>query len=446
MKLSYAAETVISRLNACGYEAYAVGGAVRDSLIGLTPHDFDVATGASPSAVTEIFRDLKVIKTGIKHGTVTALVGDEPIEVTTFRRDGGYTDGRHPDGVSFTSELSEDLKRRDFTVNAMAYSEKSGLIDPFGGENDLKNGILRTVGDPCERFGEDALRILRALRFASVYGFKIEENTDKAIRKLKGTLSRLSAERVLSEMRLLIIGNGAEDILLAYPEIVTEIFPELSECVGFCQHSPYHVYDVYVHTVKTVSACPKDVTVRLAALLHDCGKPDTFELRSGRGHFISHAAVSAEKARAALKRLKADTKTAETVYTLIKYHDIDIDVTPESVKLWLMRLSPEVFLKLTELKIADNSAKGGKGDGRLRKCERLKALAEDILKKDECYSLKQLKICGDDLVLLGVPRGRAVGEALGLLLDAVISGRCENDKTSLIKYLTENASVLSLEK
>ncbi len=433
MTLSVGAGTVISRLNACGYEAYAVGGAVRDSLLGLTPHDFDVTTNAFPSAVAEIFRDFKVIKTGIKHGTVTVLVGNEPIEVTTFRSDGRYSDGSDPDGVAFSSELSEDLKRRDLTVNAMAYSYKSGLTDPFGGRDDLENGIIRAVGDPEERFGEDALRILRALRFASVYGFRIEEGTDKAIRKLSGSLSRLSAERIFSELKGLITGKDAERILLEYPSVITEILPELSECVGFCQHTPYHLYDVYTHTAKTVSACPPDTVTRLAALLHDCGKPAVFRLENGVGHFFGHAEVSAEGADAALKRLKADTLTAKSVCTLVKYHGADIEETEKSVKRWLARLSPELFSRLTDLKIADNSAKTAESLPRLKRYENIKRITAEILEKEECFSLKQLRINGSDLLSVGFQKGREIGEVLEALLSGVISGELENERAALIK-------------
>ena len=430
--LSDAARTVIERLNENGYEGYAVGGAVRDSLLGLTPHDFDVTTDATPDVTASLFKDFNVIETGIKHGTVTVLISGEPIEVTTYRCDGDYLDGRHPEKVSFTRSLAEDLKRRDFTVNAMAYSDKNGLVDLFGGENDLENGIIRTVGKAEDRFNEDALRILRALRFASTYGFEIEKQTASAILKLTENLRHLSAERIFSELKKLIVGKNAERILLDYPYVFAEILPELKDSIGFLQHTPYHLYDVYTHTVKTVSACPSDATVRLAALLHDCGKPETFKMENGVGHFFGHAAVSTEKARNALNRLKTDNATKDAALTLIKYHDAVIEENERAVKRWLGKLSPELFSSLIDLAVADNSAKTEESLERLKRYESIRGIAEDILKKEECFSLKQLKINGSDLISLGFPKGRMIGETLNILLEKVISGECENEKEALL--------------
>lgn len=441
MKISEAAKTVLKRLRESGYEGYVVGGSVRDSLLGLTPHDFDVTTSALPETVLKLFCDFTVVETGLKHGTVTVVIDGEPIEVTTFRCDGAYFDGRHPEKVSFTGSLSEDLKRRDFTVNAMAYSEESGFIDLFGGKSDLENGIIRTVGDPEERFKEDALRILRALRFASTYGFEIEEETEKAIRKLKGSLSLLSAERIFSELKKLILGKGAERILLQYPDVITEIIPELWESVGFDQRTPYHRYDVYTHTVKTLALCPTDTVTRLSALLHDSGKPETFKETDGVGHFFGHASVSAEKTRAAMNRLKSDNATKDAVVTLVKYHDTDVQETERNVKRWLGKLTPELFERLIDLKIADNSAKTKESLERLKKYENIKKIAKEILEKDECFSLKQLEINGSDLIALGIPKGRAIGEALDLLLDKVISGECENEKDTLLEFVKNRVAL-----
>ena len=435
MIISEAAKAVLKRLRDSGYEAYVVGGSVRDSLLGLIPHDYDVTTSALPEVSKALFEGFTVVETGIKHGTVTVVINGEPIEVTTFRCDGDYSDGRHPENVSFTGDLSEDLKRRDFTVNAMAYSEEGGLVDLFDGRSDLENGIIRTVGDPEERFTEDALRILRALRFASTYDFKIEKETEKAIRKLRGSLSLLSAERIFSELKKLIVGKGAERILLEYPEVITEILPELKEAVGFDQRTPYHLYDVYTHTVKTLAACPPDTVTRLSALFHDCGKPDTFKETDGVGHFFGHASVSAEKTSAAMLRLKSDNKTKDAVVTLVKYHDTDVQENEKNVKRWLGRLTPEIFGRLIDLKIADNSAKTDESLARLKKYKNIKRIAKEVLEKEECFSLRQLEINGSDLISLGVPRGRAIGETLELLLDKVISGECENKRETLLEFV-----------
>ncbi len=437
--LSFAAKTILCRLRQNEYEGYIVGGTVRDSLLGIIPHDYDVATSASPQTVLKIFDDFTILKTGIKHGTVTVLINGEPIEVTTFRHDGNYIDGRHPESVSFTKTLLEDLKRRDFTVNAIAYSEESGIIDPFGGKNDLKKRILRTVGDPEERFSEDALRILRAIRFASVYGFKIEENTKKSIFELSGKLNALSAERIFSELKQIITGKNAEEVLLEYPYVISRILPELQDCIGFDQHTPYHKYDVYTHSVKALSACPADTITRLAALLHDCGKPQTFEIKNGVGHFYSHSAVSTEKAQQALVRLKADNVTKNAVVKLVKYHDAKIiDETEKSVKRWMNKLSSELFLKLIDLMIADNTAKTEESKKRLQKYKNIKEIIKSVIEKDECFSLRQLKINGNDLISLGIPKGKRVGKALSFLLDKVIEDECENEKNALLECALKN--------
>lgn len=434
LALSNAAETVINRLGENGYEGYAVGGCVRDSLLGLVPNDFDVTTNALPNEVLSLFKkDFTVVETGLKHGTVTVVIDGEPIEVTTFRCDGDYLDGRHPEKVCFTRSLSEDLCRRDFTVNAMAYSESRGLIDLFDGKKDLEKGIIRTVGNPEDRFNEDALRILRALRFASTYDFLIEEKTKNAIFKQKESLTLLSAERIFSELKRLVTGKGAERILLEYSSVLAVILPEIKESIGFSQRTPYHLYDVYTHSVKTLAACPPDTVLRLSALLHDCGKPETFKETDGVGHFFGHASVSAEKTRAAMNRLKSDNATKDAVVTLVKYHDTDVQENEKNIKKWLGRLTPELFGRLIDLKIADNSAKTKESLERLKKYENIKKMAKDILEKEECFSLRQLKVNGSDLISIGFPKGREIGEMLNTLLEMVISGECENERETLLK-------------
>lgn len=395
---------------------------------------FDVTTNALPNEVLSLFKkDFTVVETGLKHGTVTVVIDGEPIEVTTFRCDGDYLDGRHPEKVCFTRSLSEDLCRRDFTVNAMAYSESRGLIDLFDGKKDLEKGIIRTVGNPEDRFNEDALRILRALRFASTYDFLIEEKTKNAIFKQKESLTLLSAERIFSELKRLVTGKGAERILLEYSSVLAVILPEIKESIGFSQRTPYHLYDVYTHSVKTLAACPPDTVLRLSALLHDCGKPETFKETDGVGHFFGHASVSAEKTRAAMNRLKSDNATKDAVVTLVKYHDTDVQENEKNIKKWLGRLTPELFGRLIDLKIADNSAKTKESLERLKKYENIKKMAKDILEKEECFSLRQLKVNGSDLISIGFPKGREIGEMLNTLLEMVISGECENERETLLK-------------
>ena len=429
--LSKSVETALERLSEASFSAYVVGGAIRNTLLSIPPHDFDVTTSASPSEICEIFCDYTTVKTGMKHGTVTVIIENEPIEITTFRSDGDYLDGRHPSGVSFASDIKEDLSRRDFTMNAIAYNKQSGFVDLFSGISDIENGIIRAVGEPEKRFSEDALRILRALRFASVYDFSIEKSTEAAIRKLYPSLSLLSAERIFSELKLLLCGRGVERILIDYKEVICHILPELKECVGFLQHSPYHSYDVYTHTAKTVSACPSEPKIRLAALLHDCGKPEVFKMTDGVGHFYGHSEVSAEKAETALKRLKSDNLTRSTVVALIKHHVSVINETQKSVKRYMNKLSPDVFSMLIDLKLADNASKTEKAPARFGEAKKLRAIMEEIRKTDACFSLKQLKINGDGIINLGAPHGRIVGEILDILLSEVISGECENSEEAL---------------
>ena len=444
INLPSGALSILSRLENAGYEAYIVGGCVRNALLGKSPDDFDITTSARPEETERVFSDLRTIETGIKHGTVTVILDGEPYEITTFRADGEYTDGRHPESVSYSDNLETDLARRDFTVNAMAYSPKRGLIDIFGGREDLENGILRAVGDPDKRFTEDALRILRALRFASTYGFKIEQRTAASAKKLATRISLLSGERVFSELKKLLIGDFCERVLLGFPEIICEALPEMRPTVGFDQHSPHHVYDVYTHSVKAVTYSPKDAAIRIAALLHDVGKPETFAIgKDGAGHFYGHSEASVRLCEQALLRLKADNSTLNTVRTLIKYHDPVIPTDEKSVKRWLNKLTPNVLLQLLELKKADNMAQVSDPDtsetckNRLAGYAEIRAVIEKISAENACFSIKQLAVNGDDLAALGVPRNAEMGKALSLILDAVISGEVGNTRDEIISYFLE---------
>lgn len=440
--LSPSAVYVINTLEEAGYSAYAVGGYVRDCLLGLTPSDCDIATSARPEQTLEVFKNLNCFSTGLKHGTVTVLADGEPIEITTFRTDSTYSDGRHPDTVSFTASIDSDILRRDLTINALAYNPKTGITDIVGGISDIQNGIIRSVGDPELRFSEDGLRILRALRFSSVYGFRIEENTASAALKCAYMLDSLSAERIFSELKKLLCGKNAEEVLLSYPEVVCRVIPELSQSVGFAQHNPHHIYDVYTHTAKTVSGVPRDPVLRLAALLHDIGKPATFSIIDGVGHFYGHSDESLRLAEKILDRMKSDKKTKTEVLTLIKYHDPVIAPEEKCVRRYLNRLGGEMLRKLLQLKQADNLAQAPECAARLIGYDKILEIIKDIEAKDACFSLKQLKINGDMLLSLGVKQGKDIGKILNILLEKVISGEIENHTDSLTeeakKHITQS--------
>ena len=438
LKISPSSEKAINLLASSGYTAYAVGGCVRDLLMGETPNDFDITTSSRPEETLYVFRDFKTIETGLKHGTVTVLMDGEPLEITTFRSDGEYKDNRHPESVEFSRNIADDLSRRDFTVNAMAYNHADGLIDLFGGVGDLKNGVIRTVGDPDRRFGEDALRILRAFRFAAQKGFAIAPETAESALHNLHLLKNLSAERVYSELKKLLLGKNAEKIMLDYPEVICAVIPELKAAVGFDQRNPHHIYDVYTHTVKAVCACPLDPVLRLAALLHDVGKPDTFSLKDGVGHFYGHSDKSMEIAETVLARLKADNYTKNTVLTLIKYHDPVIAPEEKSVKRYMNRLTPEVLSLLLDLKGADNLAQSPECAKRLETYAEIRRIMADITARNECFSKRQLAINGDDLIALGIPRGKRIGQILDALLEEVTAGNIENEKEKLIEFVISN--------
>jgi len=437
LKLSNEAKTAIDILKSHGFSAYAVGGCVRDLLLSETPNDFDITTSARPEETLEAFAGCKTIETGLKHGTVTVLIGGQPLEITTFRTDGEYLDNRRPESVGFSRNIEDDLCRRDFTVNAMAYSDEEGLVDFFGGKQDLRDKLIRCVGDADTRFNEDALRILRAFRFASQKGFSIAPATaESALRNLH-LLKNLSAERVFSELQKLLLGKDAERIMLEYPQLICAVIPELSETVGFDQRNPHHIYDVYTHTVKAVCACPLNAKIRLAALLHDARKPSTFTLTDGVGHFYGHSEKSVEIAEAVLDRLKADNNTKKTVLSLIKYHDPVIPPEERAVKRYMNRLTPEVLSMLIDLKSADNLAQSPECAERLKTYAEIRQIMKEITEKDECFSKRQLKVNGDDLIVLGIPRGKEIGRILDFLLEEVTSGRAPNEKDALLAVVKD---------
>ena len=438
-QVSYA----LNGLNAAGYEAFIVGGCVRDILRQKAPADYDITTSAEPEQTKAVFEGEKIIETGIKHGTVTLLKDNMPLEITTYRIDGDYADNRRPNSVQFTKSLTEDLARRDFTVNAMAFSEKTGVVDPFGGVDDLQNRIIRCVGDADLRFNEDSLRIMRAIRFASVLGFKIEENTKTSIFKNKNLLKNISAERIATELVKLLCGKNVKQIIVDYFEVLEVILPEIGKMKNFDQNNPHHIYNLIEHTAVAVENTPAEVPLRLAMLLHDCGKPDALTTdEQGISHFYGHPKISAEKAKTALARLKLDNVTVNLALELIEHHDAEIVPTEKSVKRALNKYTPEVFFKLLEIKKADNLAQNPKYN-RINEIETLKAMATEIINQNDCYSIKQLAVNGKDLLKLGIPAGKEIGSALEFLLDAVISQKAENKKENLLAYLKEKGGFKS---
>lgn len=439
MHLSDNAAFVIRRLEENGFDAYVVGGCVRDSLLGLEPHDFDVCTNALPHETTAVFSDFTCIPTGLQHGTVTVVRNGEPVEITTYRTESAYSDGRHPDRVDFVSTVEEDLSRRDFTVNAMAYHPERGLVDPFGGQTDLQQRVLRCVGNAEMRFNEDALRILRALRFTACYGFAIEENTAAALENTASRLALVASERVRAELDRLLLGAHVAPVLLQFRDILLPVLPELEATFDFCQRNPHHHLDVYGHTVQAVASSKPILSVRLALLLHDIGKPSCFSLdENGVGHFYSHAAVGEAMATDILKRLRYDRRTAERVCLLIRYHDVVIEPDEAPIKRWLSRFGEEFLRQLLWVKAGDNRGQPpALAAERLAELDVLHGLIDRVLEQQQCFSLRDLAINGNDLLAVGY-EGKAVGEALQWALEAVMDERLPNDREVLLNALCKN--------
>ena len=428
------AADIIRRLNEAGHRAYAVGGCVRDALLGRTPQDWDICTSALPAELCGLFHDTHVVETGLKHGTLTVVLHHTPYEITTFRLDGAYTDHRHPDRVTFVDDVREDLSRRDFTVNAMAYHPEEGLVDAFGGQEDLRRGLIRCVGDPAKRFGEDALRILRALRFASVYGFAIEEDTSRAALAMAADLDHVAAERIRAELARLLCGAGAGRILRSYADVVFRIIPELAPCRGFEQHSPHHRYDVWEHTVRAVDAAPPSETLRLAMLLHDSGKPRAFFLdEEGIGHAHGHQRISREIAEAVLGRLKVDTATGERVFLLVENHDIPLGTDRRLIRRQLNRFGEEALRQLIDVHQADNAAKDVPGaEATEAFFDAVRRTLDEELAAGSCYTLKQLAVHGSDLIRMGMKPGPGLGACLETLLGRVMDGELPNEREALL--------------
>ena len=435
-------EKALDMLSAAGYEAYIVGGCVRDALRGVEPHDYDMTTSAEPQETEEVFAGFRLIETGIKHGTVTVLMDGEPLEITTFRTDGAYSDGRHPDSVSFTRSITEDLARRDFTVNAIAYSPTLGFADPFGGAADIERKVLKAVGEPRERFTEDALRIMRGLRFSAVLGYTIEPKTAQAMRDTVALLDRISGERIFVELKKLLCGDRAGDIIREYSDILANVLPPLAKMRGFEQRTPYHAYNVLEHTIRVVENVPQEPTLRLAALLHDTGKPDcaTYDA-DGSGHFHGHPEVSAKHAESFFKRMKSDAETRDNVAELIKYHDFRFPPERPHVARMLGRIGETQLRRLFILKRADVLAQNPAPEymARVEDIDRSVAVMEDIIREGDCCSVSQLAVKGGDLIAAGIKPGPGMGGILGALLEDVIDGRLPNEREALLTAAKKRA-------
>ena len=436
-----ASKTAVLLLKNSGYEAFLIGGSVRDFIMGLPIGDIDITTNATPTQVKNVFKDFRVIETGIKHGTVTVLIDNEPLEITTYRSEGTYSDNRHPDSVTFSKTLSDDVVRRDFTMNAIAFDFSNGFCDLVNGIEDIKNETIRCIGDSETRFREDALRILRALRFSSVLGFSIEENTKVAIHKCKDLLNNISAERIREEFTKLICGKNAYNVLQEFSDVVSMFIPEIKPCINFKQENRHHCYDVYTHILKSVEKSQPDPIIRLALFFHDIAKPLVAHFdEKGEQHYYGHPKKSAEITEKILTRLRFDNDTKNKVVTLVAFHDSPImvnnSVSPEKKRLKkiMSQIGVELIFPLIEIKYCDNSAQNPeyyRGDDFYKET---KSIIDEIITEKECFSVKDLAVNGNDLIELGIT-GKKIGETLNFLLDLVINEKIKNNSEDILSYL-----------
>ncbi len=439
MNLPSYIKTAIEYLNKAGFEAYAVGGCVRDSLLLKNPDDWDLCTSAKPMEICEVFKDFHVIETGLKHGTVTVRIEHNSIEITTFRTDGEYVDHRRPEKVLFVKNLKEDLSRRDFTINALCFNEKCGIVDLFDGKSDLENKIIRCVGNASKRFEEDALRILRALRFSSCLGFEIEEETSEAIFQKMHLLKEISGERIRVELLKMLCGKGVEKVLLKYRDVVAVIIPEIKATFDFKQNNPHHCYDVYTHIVKAVSHVQGDGNLKMVMLLHDIGKPETVSVdKKGLHHFKMHPTVSCEMAKGILNRLKFDNKSRDRILNHIFEHDNRFLAVRKSVRKFIAKYDYDFFFEHLEIRLADTLSQSEYSrEGNLSDISEKKRIANDLINENAQLSMKKLEIDGRVLMNEGYPEGKLLGEILKDCFDAVVEERVLNDKTELLKYVFE---------
>lgn len=434
-------KTAIETLKVKGFEAFLIGGSVRDFIMGLPIGDIDITTNATPEEVKQVFSDFRVIETGIKHGTVTVLINNEPLEITTYRSEGTYSDNRHPDSVIFSNSLADDVVRRDFTMNGIAYDFDNGFCDLVGGIEDIKDKTIRCIGDAETRFNEDALRILRAMRFSAVLGFEIEEETKNAIHKCKDLLKNISAERIREEFTKLICGKNAYDVLQEFSDVITVFIPEIRECVGFEQKNRHHCFDVYTHTLKAVKKSSQNSIIRLALFFHDIGKPSVAHFdEKGQQHYYGHPKASAEMTEKIMTRLRFDNDTKNKVVTLVKMHDSPImvnDMTKpdrKRLKKIMSQIGSDLIFDLIEIKYCDNSAQNPEYFRGEDFYKQTRHIVNEIINEKECFSIKHLAIDGNDVVALGF-KGKKIGETLEKCLNAVIDGKVENEKDKLIKFI-----------
>ena len=440
MNIPQGPNEILNRLTAAGFQAYAVGGCVRDSLLGTVPGDWDICTSALPEETEACFSDLRVVETGLKHGTVTVIFQGVPYEITTFRSDGNYLDHRRPQQVNFVRTLKEDLLRRDFTINAMAVGLDEEIQDPFGGRQDLTDGIIRCVGDPDTRFTEDALRILRGLRFASRLGFSIAPETAAAMERNKNLLSYVSGERIYKELTGILIGTYAQSVLEQYGGVLAAVLPEIQPSMGFLQRNPFHNRDVWQHTLEALGKSRPDPIVRWALLLHDLGKPDCFTLDDrGIGHFYGHPQRSMELAEQILDRFHGDKKTRDTICLLVRDHDREAPATIKNARRWIARYGRDNVRLLLEVKRCDCLAHVDtpKTRARYNNLMEMTRLIRECLDTEQCFSVRDLPVKGGDVMALGVPAGPQVGRILEGLLDDVLDGACPPEREALLERLKQ---------
>lgn len=429
---------IMQTLQANGFEAYAVGGCVRDSILGRKPDDWDITTSATPQETKQLFQ--KTFDTGIEHGTITVLLGKDAYEVTTYRVDGKYEDSRHPSEVTFTRSLKEDLLRRDFTMNAMAYNDKEGLVDIFGGMDDLQNRCIRCVGNAEERFREDALRILRAVRFAAQLDFEVEEETKQGIRRLAPTLANISAERIQVELVKMLVSPNPGLLRMAYELGITQvILPEFDVMMQTTQETPHHCYSVGEHTLRAVELVRAEKALRLTMLLHDVAKPKMKTVDDkGRAHFKKHDLEGTQMAKAILRRLKFDNDTINKVTKLVAYHDYRMEAEPRLVRRAMNRIGEDLFAEYLEVRMADTLAQSAyQREEKLQNLQDIRSCYEEIIENKQCVSLKELAVTGSDLIADGMAPGKEIGHVLNLLLEQVLEKTELNDKETLLRLRKE---------
>ena len=427
---------IMEKLEAAGYETVAVGGCVRDCLLGKQPHDWDMATAATPEEMKQVLSGYRLLETGLRHGTLTVLHGGEQVEITAFRRETGYADGRHPDSVEYTRSLREDLARRDFTINAMAWSAKTGLVDCFGGQEDLKNRVIRCVGDPERRFSEDALRIARAMRFSSVLGFSVEPETARAMLALRERLSLVAVERIWQEWKTLLCAPYAAHVLRDFAPAAFQMIPQLEPCRDQRQYNPHHFGTVWEHTLAALEGAKPELPVRLAVLLHDVAKPRCFSRdEKGVGHFYGHAAVCTQMDDEICRNLRLDNGLRERVTELVRYHDGPIAGNEKLLRRRLRQLGEEAFFQLLEVQKADTRGLAEPyRSQRLPLLEETGELARKILSEGACFSMKQLAVSGKDLMAAGMKPGPELGRVLNRLLEGVSEGELDNNLEDLLNF------------